>query len=244
LEAERERFFKIKPYTFATETNPQTGERIYRLTGIKDVPLEFSIILGDALHSLRSCLDHIAYHLAFVGSGRTKTSFPDARFPIYANAPEYASKVGRAVQGMGQDAIKAINAIQPYGGGNGEIFWHLASLNNIDKHRLLITALSNFQGHTALPSQREEIAIFHKGRISDFKNTFVAPNSKVFPLKAGDILLTITQAEVEDNMQFLFNISFAEPKIVEGNPVIETLHEMTNLIRHIIFDFDRLGLFC
>lgn len=44
-------------------------------------------------------------------------------------------------------------------------------------------------------------------------------------------------------MQFRLNIAFAEPKIVCGNPVVETLHEMTKMIRHMIFEFDKWGLF-
>ena len=46
---------------------------------------------------------------------------------------------------MRQDAIDAIRALEPYKGGKGENLWVLHRLNNIDKHRLIVTVGSSFQ---------------------------------------------------------------------------------------------------
>jgi hypothetical protein len=66
---------------------------------------------------------------------------------------------------------------------------------------------------------------------------------KLIPAGIGDTLLTVPEAEVEGDMKFLINIPFAEPEICKGNPVIETLHELTKIICHLVFNFDRRGLF-
>jgi hypothetical protein len=39
---------------------------------------------------------------------------------------------------MRQEAIDAIDATKPYAGGN-DALWRIHKLNNVDKHRLLIT---------------------------------------------------------------------------------------------------------
>lgn len=94
-----------------------------------------------------------------------------------------------------------------------------------------------------LPSQRQWVADFHGKDPSEFRHSLIAKNPRIHPLQIGDELLTVAEAEVEANMQFLINIAFAEPDIVRGDPVIETLHEMKKIIHHQIFDFDRAGLF-
>lgn len=242
LEAERDSFFQTKPYRFRFESNPQTRERTYYLAEAKPIPRHFSLIIGDAINNLRSALDHVAYHLVCVGTGNVK-SFPDAKFPIGGSSTEYRSQRDRAVKGMRQDAIEAIDALEPYKGGTGEYFWHLARLNNHDKHRLLVTAWSSFEGHSAFRSDREFLAKFHGGEAESYVGAFMAPTIRIFPLKAGDKLFTVPESEVDENMNFLLSIAFAEPEIVKGNPVLETLHEMTNLVRKVIFEFDRAGLF-
>jgi hypothetical protein len=66
---------------------------------------------------------------------------------------------------------------------------------------------------------------------------------RIFPLKLGDRVLTASESDIDETMSFLVGIAFVEPEIVKGNPVIDTLHEMTKLVRATIFDFDRQGLF-
>jgi hypothetical protein len=165
----------------------------------------------------------------------------DIVFPICENAPDYKSRMKRIEPGLRPDAIKALNGVAPYMGGAGEYFCHLSKLSNIDKHRLLLTMFGHMGGHTMLPSQRQWAAEFHGKDPSELRHAFM---SKIVPLsKVGDILLTVPEAEVEENMQFLIQIAFAEPEICKGNPVIETLDEFTKVILHLIFDFDRQGLF-
>jgi len=124
----------------------------------------------------------------------------------------------------------------------GEDLVRLARLNNLDNHRLLLTAWSCFEGHKAFPSDRTMLAKFHGGEPSQYVTHFVTPCTRLFPLKAGDTLLVVPRAEVEEGMTFLLSIAFAEPEIARGNPVIETLHDMVMRLRHILFEFDRKNL--
>src|ERR1700722_3319588 len=133
LESERDRFFQTKPYSFSHSTDPKSGDRKYYIKGVEPIPIQFSVVIGDALNNLRCALDHLAYHLVCVGVGATK-SFPDAKFPIGDSLPKYNSQKIRALNGARQDAVKAIDALEPFVGGAGEYLVHLARLNNCDKH--------------------------------------------------------------------------------------------------------------
>jgi hypothetical protein len=242
LESEYERFRRETPYSIGLKDDPQTGDRVYRLAAVKPIPKAFSAIIGDVLNNLRACLDHAVYAMVQVG----KPSAVDPRaifFPICGSSTEYKTRFARVIPGLRQDAVKAIDTVAPYVGGAGEYYWHLARLNNIDKHRLLLTIWGSFHGHTILPSQRKWVAEFQEKDPAELRTSFMALNPRVHLLNVGDVLLTIPKAEVEENMQFLIDIAFAEPDICRGNPVIETLHEFRNLIHHLIFEFDRFGLF-
>ena len=43
-------------------------------------------------------------------------------------------------------------------------------------------------------------------------------------------------------MNFLLEIAFGEPKIVEGKPVFELLHQAATVIGGIMLNFDQAGL--
>lgn len=240
LESEHERFMRDNAYTIDFKTDTNTKERIHYLAAVKPVPKEFSPILGDALNNLRACLDHTVFAMVQVGRPQA-VKLNDVCFPICNSASDYKARLRRIAPGLRPDAVNAINGVAPYIGGAGEYFCHLAQLNNIDKHRLLLTICGYSGGHTMLPAAREFVAQFHKKDPAELRDAFWAKQTLL--LKAGDILLAVPEAEVEENMKFLISIAFAEPEICKGNPVIETLDEFVKIILHLIFDFDRWGLF-
>jgi hypothetical protein len=41
------------PYEVSSKDNPQTRERTYYVHSVKEIPLEFSAILGDAIQNFR-----------------------------------------------------------------------------------------------------------------------------------------------------------------------------------------------
>jgi hypothetical protein len=240
-----EEFFESRPYVVTPKDDAVTAERTYYLSVRREFPLELSVIIGDTLQNLRSSLDHLAYHLVAVGSG-LPGPFPHVYFPIFEDFAKFKAGFLARVKGMRQDAIDAISAIEPYGGGKGKVLWNLHTLNNIDKHRLLIPAWANLIGHTLLPSQRARLiknylGSYPSGQAPDLRAMLIAPSVKRFPLKDGDPLLTISQSEMENRMDFRLAVAFGEP-IVEGEPVIETLKEMSDFVLSIILDFSRKGL--
>jgi hypothetical protein len=197
-------------YNVRTDTESQPGYTSTHIDILSEFPLEISTMIGNILQDLRSSLDHMAYHLVTIGPGSGPTT--RTYFPICATPAKYVSDAPAKVEGMGQGAIDAIRAIEPYQGGNGEILWHLAAMNNMDKHRLLIPVWSNLVAHSLLPSQLQEIIRIRTGSypndpIPNFDDTFIAPSGGALLLDDGCILLTAPNSEMKDDMKFRINIS-------------------------------------
>jgi hypothetical protein len=147
---------------------------------------------------------------------------------------------------MRPDAIKAIDAIKPYRGGN-ETLWRLHRLNNVDKHRLLITSGSAYDSVNIGPllhrssNQAWRDAGFDKAKEVPMIDVFLRPVNRRFPLKAGDELFSdLPDAEVNEQMQFRFDVAFGQPQVVEGEPLLKTLHDMIDLVDHLITGFGPL----
>ncbi len=108
LEVELKAFLETKPYVIGTKRDPQTRRVIYFLASVQDTPLSVAAIAGEVLQNLRSGLDHLAYQLVLVGTGKAGPFF-HVYFPIYDSEAEYNAKKHARVKGMRQDAIQAID---------------------------------------------------------------------------------------------------------------------------------------
>jgi hypothetical protein len=241
----RRTFPRTRPYSIRFEDDPKTRERTYYVVSVPDIPLNITLRAGDILQNLRSALDHLACHLVAKTSGRSAVSTRTC-FPIANDAAEYMSVFSRRkIEGMGQDAIDAIDAIKPYKGGN-DALWRIHQLNSIDKHRLLLTACSTHAGYRATPGQRrrmqESFMASNPGKpASELREVFMSVAVTV-PLNAGDKLITLPFSELEQNMKFLIEVAINEPQIIECKPIIPTLHGMSKVVKDIITGFNRVGL--
>jgi hypothetical protein len=92
-------FLEEDPYPHRFEDDPVTGDRTYYLDSVRDVPVNLSLIAGDAIHSLRSVLDHMEHHLVCIGEN-APGPFTRAYFPIAQSRLEYEATRDRRVKGM------------------------------------------------------------------------------------------------------------------------------------------------
>jgi hypothetical protein len=233
-----------KQYDIRFEDDANRRERTYYIVTVPDVPLEISLRAGDILNNLRCSLDHLTCHLVRKNGGKVSGS---TCFPIADSAAEYMSpKVRGKVHGMGRDASDAIDRIEPYKSGKGITLWRIARLNNRDKHRLLLTACSTQLAHSATPSDRQRMQEIFRGShpgeaVPELRAHLISQPTGV-PLKAGDKLLTVPHAELEQQMRFLIDVAFNEPQIVECKPILQVLHLMSEEVLNIILGFSTKGL--
>lgn len=232
LRLELQAFFDTRPYVVGTKRSPETRQLIYYLIDVRQTPAMIPVIAGEVLQNFRSALDHLAYQLVLIGTGQPGP-FPHVYFPIFDSAEKYEAGKMRQIRGMRQEAIDALDALKPYGGGN-EVLWRIHRLNNVDKHRLLITVGSAFTGLDIAPHMMSLVA---KTLPKDFEGIpvlpaiFLRPADRLFPLKAGDeLFIDHPDAEVNEQTQFRFDVALSETGIVEGEPLIKALEEMSDTV--------------
>ena len=255
LYTEMRAFLDAKPYVIGTKSNPETRQLIYYLTSVRDAPIRLSVLTGDVLQNLRTALDHLAYNLVAVngfvdvasGTPLTPHDLRQINFPIINVTDPQKYESGRAgkVKGMRPDAIKAIDLLKPYKCGN-ELLWRLSELNNRDKHRLLVMVGSEYRSVNITPhairlmnatNPFPDLALQN----DSFPPIFLRPADRLFPLKAGDeLFVDVPDAEVDKNVQFTFDVAISEPQIIQGEPLIPTLNNFTNIVENIVLDFKPL----
>src|SRR5690349_14014279 len=119
LDTEVAVFMKSNPYRCTYERDPKDGSHVWGVEVAKAAPMRLSILVGDATHNLRSCLDHIVWQLSLL---TTATPYSRSEFPIYdvefePQSNECFDKRGRVkIQHVPYPAKKYIESVQPYHG--------------------------------------------------------------------------------------------------------------------------------
>jgi hypothetical protein len=225
-------FFDTKPYKFSGKPNTQTHKTVYTMDSVELIPAEIPLIAGDVIQTLRSALDHVAYQLFRRGPGG-KGDSKHIYFPIAENKLKYDKQKGGQTSGMSSQAVAAIDVIQPYGGGNN-VLWHLHALNKIDKHRLMLTAGSavrsvDFGAYITKTAPKESPLSLAN------LSFFLKPADNDYPLEVGTIVFTDIGLEAIE-LPIEFEIVLYEKRIVEGKPLLETVHAMIVAVEKVIAD--------
>jgi len=107
------------------------------------LPADLPLMVGDCLHNLRSALDHLVYECNANPGDRS------CQFPTWTDKPErfnrgkWREEVKRRMKAPGAAQLRTLLLeLEAYQGGAHEFLWLLQELDVIDKHRLLLTALS------------------------------------------------------------------------------------------------------
>ncbi len=131
--------FYSNAYQVMVQDDPKTGRRNYDIFIKRELPDSVPFLIGDAIHNLRSALDHVAYELV-KRSGRTPSQ--GLVFPIKDTRKEVIETIKSEIQvAVGSHIVSLIvDEIQPHAGGKGHTLWVLHRLDCIDKHRELLPA--------------------------------------------------------------------------------------------------------
>ncbi len=138
---------------FTLEYDSQTGKHRLDVFGVPAVPIEWSLIFGEALFNLRASLDHLAWQLVLLDGGKPNryTQFPIRQTPFDDSGIRIPTQLKPAIKRT--DILKALEESQPYVAYdvvpyNGAVadyrlslLWQMARLNIIDKHRVLLVML-------------------------------------------------------------------------------------------------------
>jgi hypothetical protein len=227
-------FKSRKPHDFVVDLDSQPGYEVYRFYEREPIPIEWSAVLGDCIHNMRSALDLLANALV-AANGGTPTQY--TAFPIGSDETNFRTSAVQRVNGASQAAIKLIKSLKPYRGGNWPLY-RLHLIDVADKHQLLIpVAASNVMFGTRTDVVQND-ALLHV----DWMNRNL-PRGK-FPLKDGDEIFSfrrVHDADFEDNskFQFGFEVAFGEGQIFDGEPLVPTLNDLLHFTEGLIDVFAR-----
>jgi hypothetical protein len=222
---------EIEPCSIGIKQNVNTGDVTYYVANVPVIPDDVPLIIGDVLHNFRCALDYMACGL--VGSGRVTSK---TKFPIRRDSKDWEESGLRMVDGASEEAIEALRRIRPYEGGNG-LLYILQTLNNIDKHRLLLTVSLKNTGRMA--TKGEQVI----GDLLDEEGTFWLPSGLVVktstdispvPLYTGQELLTIPAAQANQDVGFFVEVAFSESGQCKGMQVIAVLVLMSGIVAKTI----------
>jgi hypothetical protein len=226
-------FFASTPYAISTRRDPQTSRLIYFIETATEAPPEIALSVGDAVHRLRTALDHLAYELVTKGTGRIGP-FKHATFPIFDSKTLFDQGMSQPTKGMKPAAAAAIDGIAPYKGGN-DALWQLHRLDIIDKHRLLLTVGSAYRSVDIGPVIGRRFGSFPDGTPIPAFSLFLRPADTLFPLKVGDELyIDEPNAEPDPSIQFRLDIVVNEAGVVEGESLAEMLARLRSTVQDVI----------
>lgn len=124
-------------YQVSIEYEPEARQHIFRLRVLEEPPsIPWGIIAGDAIHNLRSALDHFVEQMTIRHSGGPMTQ---TAFPIFDDAGKFRDNGRRMIRGCSPAVRKAIADMQPYHRSDPttDPLWKLHDLWNMDKHRVV-----------------------------------------------------------------------------------------------------------
>jgi hypothetical protein len=153
LKAEFDKFLLGEPKPFSVVRDAKKDGQGFEWLGFEEraPPLRFSIIAGEAIHQLRSSLDHRV--VAMVRKRRNSVTTRHA-FPITRKPKEFKSAIDRGqIKGISRDAHNLIERKQPFNSGNVDtsVLAALHSQDIEDKHRLLMVVTAGlFLSHLHL----------------------------------------------------------------------------------------------
>ncbi len=136
-------------YGVEFEPQPNSPEHVIRLKA-EDTPDVFSLVIGDALHAMRSGLDHLAFALSEAFTSPLTTEIAERiEFPIFGDRAMTIGERSRKLGAMDPAAATIIEGLQPHQRGNNyadDPLWVLYDLARIDRHRLLHVTVAQLQG--------------------------------------------------------------------------------------------------
>lgn len=158
-------------------------------------------------------------------------------FPIEKDQASYNRNKAGKTQGISPQSLAMIDSLRPYPGGN-DVLWRIHSLNNRDKHRLLVTVGSVFQSVDLAPYMLE---LVRKTGLLTRATTNLADiemlvqfRDNFFPLGAGKELFTVG-GDNEENPYYKFNygILLNEPGVIDREPLTDVLSAMVAEVERI-----------
>jgi hypothetical protein len=214
-------FQKTHFYRLSMEDNADLRKNIVTFSVTEEIPSDVPLVIGDAVHNLCTALDHAVYEMLILSGGSAGVW---TKFPFEKTRQELeATLQGGTIQRLGLDLITLImEVIQPYKGGNDPLYG-LHDLDIVDKHRLILPVLSfTTLSHVVVASRENTQAV-------SGDSLKVKPGERLSILFSGS-----DRFDLKDYGQPTLHVLFDNIEVFKGQPVVPTLHQLSQLVSGII----------
>ncbi len=138
LDAAMLEYLALEPFRVTAPVLSDDGS-LFEMFGFTEPepPDYLGLVLGDYVNNLRGALDHLVGQLALLaGAAPTRAHL----FPISSHAHDFTKRAGKALAGLREDHVAAIERLQPLNSPISPDEHPLALLqwlSNTDKHRVI-----------------------------------------------------------------------------------------------------------
>ena len=231
LKAKTENFLARNPFRIVVQEN--TGKhrdkwpRALVFQVREEIPEEFSAVIGDVVHNLRSALDLLVCALVRANNQDDKHVY----FPVAQSVEtlDEAIKNGK-VKRAGPSVVEFVRNLNPHRGDGGD--WIISALHDLDildKHRLIIAigCVGEFQRAVVGLRWESSIAVTLPG----FQWAGLEDGAKMLDIRAESGL------ELGTEFPAAFSIAFGFSQPVGGLPIIDNLGKMADRLEAIVNSF-------
>ena len=185
-----------------------------------DVPVEWSVILGEILHNLRSALDHLVWQLVLDNGqepGRHNA------FPITTERASWQKNKDTLLKGVSLRHKAMIECLQPYTGGMNlpfdvSMLRTLNDLSNAEKHRHLFVTVVASEGIDPIDFVLNRPDFDVSSERPPLKGS--APLGKI---ESGKVLLRFNNPDTAIQPTFQINVSFGDMEHFGDQPILPIL---------------------
>lgn len=226
-------FMSLNPYGVVVYQDPETSEQVICARVSRNVPLEWSGLLGDIVHNLRASLDYLAWQLVLANDGTPSTS---TQFPVCWDTARYNSLKRGIVKTYGKRAAAIFDTLQPCNASDGYSSHWLYALHKLDirdKHQLL-----NVVGCAV---RRQQFSMGAPGQDVHIERMVVGGPDIRSPLADGAELYRYRLGQATPNVQvqgeFSFDVAFEQAGPGQGEPVLPFLDRLISMVDHTLTMF-------
>jgi hypothetical protein len=236
LNAMVDAFISTKPYGLGFQTDMKANDLVLTISIRENPPPEIGLVIGDAVHNLASCLDHLVCALARKNGGDCEKT----AFPIHTNPDLYAKSSPRRIKDISEPARERIAALQPFktrpDAPEKSRLAILYELDRIDKHRVLLVGAT-----TMMPGAGMKFS-FPTG-----PGVQILPvGSFRGPFEDGETIgrfhcVGVSPIEVDVQGDLTFNVGFGKGSgVATGDPVPQLLDRLWHRVKEVVEDFEDL----
>jgi hypothetical protein len=222
-------FAKTGPYSVVVEDDPETGDSVLQIRMDQPAPERILLIVGDALHNLRSALDFAMSDIEFETTGARD---PHTSLPMRRTRNDLVVACNGGLKKKAPKAVidHIVNAVEPYKGGNGDPLWSLHKLDIEDKHRLLIA--------------KKDVTYIRNIHCKDGRGQYfiipewalIHPHTSLYPCTGRKDVQIVNKGKAS------FGIVFGDGMPLYGQPILPTLTKLSHFVSGTIDSIERVFL--